>query len=125
MGTGPGKDIGNLIPVAHLLVLELFDGSPGDDHAIELLGTHLLELTVEHHHVLNGCILGSMALELHKTDVELKGGVGEQTDQVCLCGNLQRHQVEDDYFQRADILRMGTGIVHHEDILMFQQVNGW
>jgi hypothetical protein len=66
-----------------------------------------------------------MALELHKNDVELKRGVGEQTDQVCLGGNLQRHQVENDYFQRADILRMGTGIVHHEDILMFQQVDGW
>ena len=69
MGTRPGEDVGELVPVAHLLVLQLFHRCSGDNHAVELLVSHLLKLAIEHHHVLYRGILGSMALELHETDI--------------------------------------------------------
>jgi hypothetical protein len=65
-----------------------------------------------------------MALKLHETDVNLQGSVGQQTDEVGLGGYLQRHEVENDNTQRTDVLGMGPGIVHHEDVLAFEKVYG-
>ena len=67
-------------------------------------------------------ILGRMTLQFHKTDLQLKGGIGEQTDEVCLCCDLQRHQVQDDNPQRTDILCGSSGIIHDEDILILQNI---
>ena len=39
-------------------------------------------------------ILWGMALYLHKVQLHLQRGITQQTDQVCLCRDLQRHQVQ-------------------------------
>jgi len=63
-----------------------------------------------------------VTFELHEADVELQGGVGEQTYEVGLGGNLDGHEVEDDDAQGAYVLMMGPRGVHHEDVLMLQQL---
>ena len=124
MRARPREDFGNLSPVADLLVLQLLDRSTRNNHAVVLLIAHLLEVTIEHHHVLDGRILGRMTLQLHEAHLQLQRGVRQETDKVCLCRYLQRHEVENDNLQRTDVLHVGTRIVHHEDILMLQQFYG-
>ena len=124
VGFHPLENLGHLIPIRHLFVSELFDGGAGDDHAVELLFLEDVEILVEHHHVLDGRILGGVALEFHKTYLQLQGRIGEQPHQVGLRGNLERHEVEDDDAQRTDVLRVGARVVHHEDILLLEQFNG-
>ena len=125
VGTCPLEDGGNLLPVGHFLKGIVLYGCTGDNHTIKLLMFHLLEIAVEHHHVLYRSVLGRMALELHKTDVQLQWGVREHTHEIGLSSYLQGHEVEDSDAQRTDILCGGTGIVHHKDILFLQQLYRW
>ena len=74
--------------------------------------------------MLDGRILRSVALQLHKADVELQRRVGKQTDKIGFRRYLQRHEVEDDNAQRTNILSMRTGIAHDKYILLLQQING-
>ena len=124
MRTRPREDVLHLLPITYIFELQLLNGSASDNHAVILLIPHLLKSTVEHHHVFDGRVLGGVALQFHKTDFELQGSVRQEPYQICFRRNLQRHQVEDDNLQRTDILHVSTGIVHHEDVLMFQQLNG-
>ena len=124
VGLCPFEDFRDFVPVTHLLVIKLFDRSPCDDHAVELLCLEDFEILVEQHHVFDGRILRCVAFKAHEHDFELQRSIGEQSQQVGLCGNLQRHEVEDDDAQRTDILCGGTRVVHHEDILLFEQVDG-
>ena len=114
----------HLVPIGNLLEVKRLHGSSGDNHAVELLVLHHFKVAVEHHHVLNGRVLGRMALELHETHFNLQRGVRQQPNQVSLGGYLERHQIENHNFQRTDILHVGTRIVHHEDVLLLQQLNG-
>ena len=75
--------------------------------------------------MFDGRIFRCMTLEFHKAHLQLQGSIGQQADKVRLSGNLQRHQVEDDNLQGTDILHVCTGIVHHKDVFVFQQLNGW
>ena len=96
----------------------------GDDHAVELFASEVVVRAVEHHHVLDGRVLRCVTLQLHKRDVELQRGVRQQAYQVGLRRNLQRHQVQDDDAQRADVLTVGACFVHHEDVFPLQQFYG-
>ena len=91
--------------------------------AIEFLVPHLLEVAIEGPHVFDGCILACVCLDLHQVDFKLQGTVGEQSYEVGLCGDFQRHKVENHDTQGANILRMGTCGVHYEDILLLEQIN--
>ena len=124
MRTRPREDLRNLTPIADILKFKLFNGGTGDDHTIEFLIPHLGKVAIEHHHMFDGRILRCMALQLHKADFQLQGRVGKQTNQIRLCGNLQRHQIQNHDSQRTDILRMSAGIVHHKYVFLLQQVNG-
>ena len=124
MRTRPRKDFRDFPPVADILIFQLLHRRAGDYHAVVLLLTHLAKVEIEHHHVLDRRILRRMTTELHKADLQLEGGIRQQTDKVGLCRNLQRHQVENGNLQRTDVLRMGAGIIHHEDVLLLQQVYG-
>ena len=102
----------------------MLNGCAGNDHAVELLVSHQLEVTIEGLQVLDGRILARVGLHLHEMDVQLQGSVGQETDEVRLRCNLQRHQVEYDNPERTDILAVGTFVAQHEDILVLQEVYG-
>ena len=116
----PIEDLGHLVPIAHLLEVEVLDRCTGDDEAVVLMVAHLLEIGVEGLHMLYGRILRGVALDLHEAQLNLQRRVGEQAHEVCLGRYLERHEVEHSDTQRTNILRRSTRAVHHEDILLFQ-----
>ena len=68
-------------------------------------------------------ILRGMSLYLHKVELYLQRGITQQTDQVCLCCDLQRHQVQHHHAQRADILFRSPQRIHHEDVFLLKKFN--
>ena len=98
--------------------------STGNDHAVELLIAHLGKVAVEHHHMLYRRVLRGMTLQFHETDLQLQRCIGQQTDQVCLGRDLQRHQVQNHDAQGTDVLGVCPGIVHDEYILLLQEIDG-
>ena len=111
-------------PVVHALKIEVLHRRARDNHPVELLAPHQVEVAVERLHVLYRRVLRGVALQLHKAHLYLQRRVGEQADEVGLGGNLNRHQVEDDDFQRTDVLCARARRVDNEDILFLQQING-
>ena len=63
-----------------------------------------------------------MTLQFHKRHLYLQRGVGEETYEVGLGGDLQRHEVKDDDAQRTDVLGMRAGVVHNEDVLLLEKI---
>ena len=86
---------------------------------------HLLEVAMEGPHVFDGCILACVCLDLHQVYFKLQGTVGEQSYEVGLCGDFQRHEVEDGYAQRTDVLRVGPFVSKDEYVLFSEKFDGW
>ena len=124
MGTCPVENLLDFVPIVHLLVIEMFYWRTGNNHTIELLFLHQFEITVESFHVLHRRILRRVPLHFHERDLDLQRRVGQQTDKVGLCRNFQRHEVQYDNAQRADVLRRGPRAVDDKDVLFFQQLDG-
>mgnify|MGYP003200389079 CR=1 FL=1 len=102
-----GSDMG-ACPIIHLFIVKMFYRRAGDNHTIELLLLHQLEITVESFHVLHRRILRRVPLHFHERDLDLQRRVGQQPDEVGLCRNFQRHEVQYDNAQRTDVLRRGS-----------------
>src|SRR5690606_30095082 len=94
-----------------------------DDHAVEISILHFREGGVEGHQMLDGSVLGGVRREAKKLNLHLQRGVGEQSDQICLGGDLEWHQDQQQYFQGADILCGCTKIIHYKDVLYFQYLD--
>ena len=124
MGACPVENLSHLRPVGHILKLQRLDRSTRDNHAVILLALHLLEVAIEHHHVLYRRVLGRMTLQLHEVDFQLQRRIGQQADKVCLRRYLQRHQVEYRNAQGTDVLHVSTRIVHYKYVLLLQKFYG-
>ena len=122
MGAGPVKNLLELIPVRNLLKLHLLQRGTGHNESVKLLVTHALKSLIEYLHMLYWGILGGMAAQFHQLELNLQRRVGEQTYQVCLCGNLDGHQVEHHNSQRTDVLTGGAAGIHDKDILPFENL---
>ena len=122
--TRPIEYILYLAPVVHVFEIEMLHRCAGDNHPVELLVAHQVEVTVKRLHMLDGRVLRGMALQFHKAHLYLEGRVREQPYQVGLGSNLYRHQVEDDDFQRTYVLCTCPRCIDNEDILFLQQVDG-
>ena len=122
MRTRPIEYFHYFIPVSHFFEIQLFYRSTGDNHTVVLLTTHLFKVSIERLHMFYRRILGCMTLDFHERDFHLKRCIGEQTHKICLRGNLQRHQVQDNDAQRADVLLRGAGVVNNKYVLFFQQL---
>ena len=66
--------------------------------------------------------MGGGVQQLH---VHLEGGVPQEPEQLGLGLGLGGHEVEDGYFQRADVLHGGPLAGHDEDVLGLQHLDGW
>ena len=75
--------------------------------------------------MLDGGVLGSMALQFHEVHLYLQWCVGEQSDEIGLRCYLQRHEVEHYDTQGANLLTVRPTLVHDEDVLVLQQLYGW
>ena len=116
----PVEYLRHLRPVAHLLVGQMLHRSAGDNHAVETLVAHQLEILVERPHVFDGRILGRVAAEFHEREFDLQRCVRQQAHHVGLRRYLQRHEVEDDDAQRADVLPSGARMVDDEYVFLLQ-----
>ena len=124
MGACPIKNFLDFIPIIHLFIVKMFYRRAGDNHTIELLLLHQLEITVESFHVLHRRILRRVPLHFHERDLDLQRRVGQQPDEVGLCRNFQRHEVQYDNAQRTDVLRRGSRTVDDKDVFFLQQLDG-
>ena len=122
MGLAPVKDGAQLVPVLHLLKVQLFHRRAGDDHAVEVPVLHLVKGFVEGQHVLLGGVARHMALHLEQLQLHLQGCVAQQPCQLGFGDDFGGHQVQKENLQRADFLRQGAALLHHEDILALQHL---
>ena len=122
MRTRPIEYFHYFIPIGHFFEIQLFYRGTGDNHTVVLLTTHFFKVSIECPHVFYRRILRCMTLDFHERDFHLKRCIGEQTHKIRLCGNLQRHQVQDNDAQRTDVLLRGAGVVKDKYILFFQQL---
>lgn len=67
---------------------------------------------------------GRVAGSLQQGHVHLQRGVGQQPGDLGLGGDLGGHQVQDQNFQRTDMLRQRPLPVHDKDVFFIQGVKG-
>ena len=63
-------------------------------------------------------VLRLVARGADKLDLDLKRRVAQKAGKLGLGRDLRRHQVQNQYFQRSDILSERTGLGHHEDVFL-------
>ena len=120
VGLAPLHNLGQLLPVVHLLKGQILHRRAGDDHAVEFPILQLVEGLVEGQQMFLRRILGPMAGYHHQLQMHLQGGVAQNPAQLGLGDDFCRHQVQQHNFQRADMLCFCPGSVHNENILVFQ-----
>ena len=94
MSACPVENLHDFIPIAHSLIIHCFNGCARNNHAIKFLLRQFCKVFIEHHHVLNGRMLGRMALQPHKNNLDLQRCVRKQADKIGLCCDFKRHQVQ-------------------------------
>ena len=67
---------------------------------------------------------GRVAGSLQQGHVHLQRGVCQQPGDLSLSGDLGGHQVQDQNFQRTDMLRQRPLPVHDKDVFFIQGVKG-
>lgn len=89
----PLHNVAELIPVVHLMEIQIFHGSSGDDHAVKILRAHLGEGRIK------GVQMAAVGVMTHITggsqqlDLNLERCVGELTQELRFGHNFCRHQV--------------------------------
>ena len=71
MCTSPIEDLGQLVPIPHLLEWHPLYRRPSDDHTVVKLVSHTIEIPVELAHMLHWRILGRVSLDLHQLQLHL------------------------------------------------------
>ena len=122
IGTAPVHYANKFIPIVDLRERHLFDGSASDDEAVILTIADIIESQIERAEMLGSCILGYMAGNHEKVDIDLKRGVAEDPEELRLSGDFIRHQIEDGDAERAYVLRDGTRLTHKENALLLEDL---
>ena len=124
MGFAPLHDPAQLRPVVHVLKGHLFDGSPGDDHAVKFPVLQLVEGLVEGQQMFLGGVLGFVGGDHHQFQVHLQGGVAQQAAELGFGDDFGGHQIQKHDLQGTDVLGLGPSLLHDEDILILQDSGG-
>ena len=98
----------------------MLHGRAGDDHAVVALGLDLVEGGVEFQQVLLRRVFRGVGRGLHQLDLNLQRCVREAAQKLGLRHGLVGHQVENQDFERADVLMQRAVLGHHEDVLVFE-----
>ena len=122
MGLGPFHDFRKLRPVLYLLERKLLDRCAGDDQAVEVLLLHLIQGHIELIEMRGVGVLRLVGRHGHKGDLRLNRKVRQHTENIKLCILLQRHQVQNRDPQWSDLLRLRPFLIHHEDVLVLQDM---
>ena len=122
VGLAPLHDPAELIPVFHLLKVQLLHRRAGDDHAVEIAVLYVLKIRVELEHVFLRGVFAHIGAGLHELQLHLQGRVAQQTGELGLRRNLGGHEIQQQNLQRADILRHGPVFGHDKDVFVFQYI---
>ena len=69
--TSPIEDLGQLVPIPHLLEWHPLYRRPSDDHTVVKLVSHTIEIPVELAHMLHRRVLGRVAFDFHQLQLHL------------------------------------------------------
>ena len=86
-------DLAQLVPVVHILIVQVLNGGTGDDHTVKALIAHRIKGFIKRLHVLLRGVGGIMGLGLQKGQLHLQGAVGQHAGDLCFGGDFRRHQI--------------------------------
>ena len=128
VGLGPVHHCGQLVPIGHVVEVEMFDGRAGDDQPVEFFTADIAERAVEALHMIGGRVAGLMIGHADQAEFDLQRRGADQAGKLCFGLDLLGHQVQQADAQRADVLTRGQFLVHHHDAFGRQHVDrraGW
>ena len=79
MRTCPIKDMGHLLPIAHLLKRHLLHRCSSNDHTIVIVPLNRLKVLIKLSHVLHGRVLRCVPLDLHEIKLHLQRGIAQES----------------------------------------------
>ena len=120
----PLEDGAQLVPVFHVLKRHPLHRRAGNDHAVIRLAAHLIERLVEREHVLLGRVFRDVGFHHQQLQLHLNRRVAQQARQLRFGGDFGGHQVQQEDFQRANILRFRARIGHDEYVFAPQRAGG-
>ena len=119
----PFHDLAQLLPVVDLLKGNLLHGSARDDQTVKGLVPDLVKGLVEGGEVVRRCIFGGVRRHLQQLDIHLQRTVAKQAQELGFGGDFGGHEVEDEDFQRTDVLSERDLIGHDKDVLTLQYLD--
>lgn len=124
MVLGPLHDLQQLIPVVHLVKVQILHRGAGDDHPVEVPVLYRLEGGVEGLQMILVRVLGLVAGRPQQLHLNLKRRVGQLSEQLGLGDDLGGHQIENQDAQGADVLMNGAVFRHDENVFTVQHGTG-
>ena len=94
VGSGPGHDLTQLLPVVHGLEIQVFHRGAGDDQPVVIGVLDLIKGGIEGFQMAVIHVLGDVADGLQKFHLSLQGAVGKFAQQLGLRDDLGGHQVQ-------------------------------
>ena len=120
MGSGPFHDLAKLRPVIHVFIFQLLHRRSGDDQPVKMAIPEFLESIIKLHQV-RGCNIDRAVHACpHKSDIELKRGIGKHSQELEFCLLFGRHKVVDADLERTDVLINGSFLVNDKQIFSLQ-----
>jgi hypothetical protein len=112
------------LPVGHILERQRLDRGTGDDEAVELAVLYLVPGVVEIDQVIFRGVLGHMRADAHQRQLHLQRRRPDQPCNLCLGGDLVRHQVQQPDVKGTDILPDGNGFIHDLHAFAHKRIAG-
>ena len=116
----PVHDLRQLLPVIHFLEFHLFHRGAGNDHTVKLHIFQFRKSLVKLIQMTERGVFCLMAFHRHESHIHLKRRVGQRSQKLKFRFLFQRHQIQDQDLDRADILMDRPFFIHHKNIFSFQ-----
>ena len=124
VGLGPLHDLAKLLPIVHLLKVQKLYGGTRDDHAVVFLVADVVKGLVEGEEMLLRRVLGLVGLSADEGQLDLQGGISQDSRDLRFGLDLFGHEIEKHDTQRTDVLGNGSRLGHHKDIFIGKGLHG-
>ena len=124
VGFAPFHDPAQLGPVVHFFKGQLLHRGAGNDHSVKFSFLDFVKGFVKGQQMVGGSVFCRMGGGVHQLQMHLQGRIAQKAAELGFRDDLCGHQVQQQNFQRPDILRDGSRLGHHEDILLLQNTGG-